>query len=81
VKDVTVPKRGSEPPKQAGSLAKLGIAVAGPVELLRRYDRCIRAILGGDQFLDFDVACFALGCDVRSDLASALGPLRKKLGA
>lgn len=54
------------------AMGEAGIKLAGPVTALQRDGKAIRA-LAGDGTATFDVVYPALGCQVRSDLARALG--------
>jgi thioredoxin reductase (NADPH) len=63
--------------KQAAS--ENGFAIEGPVDELKRSRHGIRARLGS-RCLDFDIVYPAMGCDVRSELASALGAATTEVG-
>jgi thioredoxin reductase (NADPH) len=81
-KDVTLLSQSTGPLKAAEeqSALKNDYAIEGPVvgELMRS-QQGIRAGLGS-RHLDFDIVYPALGCDVRSDLASALGAATTDIG-
>jgi thioredoxin reductase (NADPH) len=64
----------------AKSLREAGIKVAGPVSVIEHSGDEIRAVLQGGQTLSFDVVYPALGCGVRSELASALGAKTNDVG-
>jgi hypothetical protein len=64
----------------AESLREAGVKVAGPVGTIEHSGDGIRAVLRGVQTLSFDVVYPALGCGVRSDLASALGAKTNNVG-
>jgi thioredoxin reductase (NADPH) len=53
--------------------------IDGPIDGLKRSGHGIRAMLGG-RSLDFDIVYPAMGCDVRSGLASALGAATTDVG-
>ena len=55
------------------------VAFDGPVDALKLDERGIRASVG-DRVLYFDMIYPALGCEVRSDLASALGAAMTEIG-
>jgi thioredoxin reductase (NADPH) len=61
------------------ALDQAGIKVAGPVTALQRDGNAIR-VLAADGDATFDVVYPALGCQVRSDLARALGASTNKVG-
>jgi thioredoxin reductase (NADPH) len=63
--------------KQAAS--ENGFAIEGPVDELKRSRHGVRARLGS-RTLDFDIVYPAMGCDVRSGLASALGAATTEVG-
>jgi hypothetical protein len=71
----TGPLRDAE--KQSAS--ENGYAIEGPVGELKRSVHGIRAMLG-PRHLDFDTVYPAMGCDVRSDLASKLGAATTDVG-
>lgn len=66
--------------EKAQTLRKAGVKVAGPVSAIERSDTSIRAVLQDGQSLPFDVIYPALGCEVRSDLASSLGAKTNDVG-
>jgi thioredoxin reductase (NADPH) len=80
-KDVTLLSQSTGPLKEAEKQSALqnDYAIEGPVDELRRGQQGIRARLGS-RHLDFDIVYPALGCDVRSDLASALGAATTDIG-
>ncbi len=57
-----------------------GVRVAGPVAAVERSEAGIRALLQNGQTLAFDVIYPALGCNVRSELATALGAKTNDVG-
>jgi thioredoxin reductase (NADPH) len=61
------------------SLSEAGIKAAGPVRAIERSGPAIRAVMG-TECRSFDVVYPALGCSVRSDLASALGAQTNDVG-
>jgi len=61
-------------------LHKAGVVVAGPVIGLERADKGIRALLAEGTLPCFDVVYPALGCEVRSDLATLLGAATNDVG-
>jgi thioredoxin reductase (NADPH) len=79
--DVTLLWQHPAPPndmeKQAAS--ENGFAIEGPVDELKRSRHGVRARLGS-RTLDFDIVYPAMGCDVRSGLASALGAATTEVG-
>jgi thioredoxin reductase (NADPH) len=81
-KDVTLLSQSKGPLKAAEEKSALenDYAIEGPVVgELTRSQQGIRAGLGS-RHLDFDIVYPALGCDVRSDLASALGAATTDIG-
>jgi thioredoxin reductase (NADPH) len=70
----------SEDTQKAGPLREAGITVAGHVSAIRHGRNGIRAVLRGGQILEFDVVYPALGCGVRSELATALGAKTNDVG-
>jgi thioredoxin reductase (NADPH) len=80
-KDVTLLSQNTGPLKAAEKQSALenDYAIDGPVRELRRSQHGIRAEVGS-RHLDFDIVYPALGCDVRSDLASALGAVTTEIG-
>lgn len=65
---------------ESESLARLDIPVIQNVGGLSRFGKRIRIDIAGDQCTEFDIVYPALGCDVRSELAAALGALTTKAG-
>jgi thioredoxin reductase (NADPH) len=61
------------------SASENGYAIEGPVTGLTRNQHGIRARLGS-RHLDFDIVYPAMGCDVRSGLASTLGAATTDVG-
>jgi thioredoxin reductase (NADPH) len=72
--------RAEENEETARSLRKVRIKVAGPVRAIERNGDEIQTVLHGDQTLSFDVVYPALGCGVRSDLATKLGAKTNDVG-
>jgi thioredoxin reductase (NADPH) len=70
---LSLDEHGGQDTETARSLHEAGIKVAGPVGAIEHSVDGIRATLRGGQTLSFDVVYPALGCGVRSELASALG--------
>jgi thioredoxin reductase (NADPH) len=66
--------------EQARSLRDAGIKVAGPVRAIERSADGMRAVMQGGKSVLFDVIYPALGCGVRSELASALGAKTNHVG-
>jgi thioredoxin reductase (NADPH) len=64
----------------ARSLREAGIKMAGPVGAIEHSGEGMRAVLRGGQTVSFDVVYPALGCGVRSELASALGAKTNNVG-
>ncbi|MEO8322281.1 MAG: NAD(P)/FAD-dependent oxidoreductase [Bradyrhizobium sp.] len=62
------------------SLRDDGIKVAGPVTAIEHSAEGMRAVLQSGKNLSFDVVYPALGCGVRSELASALGAKTNDVG-
>jgi thioredoxin reductase (NADPH) len=62
------------------SLGDAGIKLAGPVTGLSRDGSAIRVALDGAAAQSFEVVYPALGCQVRSDLATALGARCNEVG-
>jgi thioredoxin reductase (NADPH) len=60
-------------------LSEAGVKVAGPVSAIERRGSEIQAVIG-TEYRSFDVVYPALGCSVRSDLASALGAKTNDVG-
>jgi thioredoxin reductase (NADPH) len=80
-RDVTLLRQSPGAPNDAEKQAALenGFAIEGPVDELQRSRHGVRARLGS-RTLDFDIVYPALGCDVRSGLASALGAATTEVG-
>ena len=66
--------------ERARSLREAGIKVAGPVRAIEQSANGMRAVLRDDKAMLFDVIYPALGCGVRSELASALGAKTNDVG-
>jgi thioredoxin reductase (NADPH) len=64
----------------AGPLREAGIKVAGPVVAIEHSAEGMRAVLQSGQTLSLDVIYPALGCGVRSELASRLGARTNDVG-
>lgn len=64
----------------ARSLRDAGIKVVGPVASIEHSDDGMHTVLGGGQTLSFDVIYPALGCGVRSELATTLGAKTNDVG-
>jgi thioredoxin reductase (NADPH) len=79
--NVTLLLQSTGPLKEAEkqSASENGYAIEGPVSELTRSQHGIRARLGS-RHLDFDVVYPAMGCDVRSGLASTLGAATTDVG-
>ncbi|MBB5046205.1 thioredoxin reductase (NADPH) [Rhodopseudomonas rhenobacensis] len=67
-------------PECRDGLDKAGVVVAGPVTGLERADKGVRALLAEGSLAPFDVVYPALGCEVRSDLATRLGAATNDVG-
>jgi thioredoxin reductase (NADPH) len=80
-KDVTLLSQSTGPLRDAEkqSASENGYAIEGPVGELKRSVHGIRAMLGSHH-LDFDIVYPAMGCDVRSGLASKLGAATTDVG-
>jgi thioredoxin reductase (NADPH) len=80
-RDVTLLWQDTDAPKDAEKQAasENGFAIEGPVDELKRSRHGVRARLGS-RTLDFDIVYPAMGCDVRSGLASALGAATTEVG-
>jgi thioredoxin reductase (NADPH) len=80
-KDVTLLWQGANAPQDADrqDAAENGYAIEGPVEGLKRSAHGVRASLGS-RTLDFDIVYPAMGCEVRSGLAAALGAATNEVG-
>lgn len=72
--------RGSRDTETVRSLREAGIKVAGPVGAIEYSGDGMRAVLRGGQTLSFDVVYPALGCGVRSELATSLGAKTNNVG-
>jgi thioredoxin reductase (NADPH) len=77
---LSLDERGSRDTETARSLREAGIKVAGPVGAIKHSGDGMRAVLRGGQTLSFDVVYPALGCQVRSELASGLGAKTNDVG-
>jgi thioredoxin reductase (NADPH) len=64
---------------QIHSILSAGILIEGPVDELTLSCNQVRARVGA-RHLDFDIVYPAMGCEVRSDLASALGAKTTEVG-
>jgi thioredoxin reductase (NADPH) len=73
-------KCGEKDVDRAKSLPEDGIKLAGPVSAIADSLHGMQAVLPGDQKLAFDVVYPALGCRVRSELATGLGAKTNKVG-
>ena len=80
-RDVTLLWRDGNPGQDGRTHAILsaGIAIEGPVDELALNGTQVRARIGA-RHLDFDIVYPAMGCEVRSDLASALGAATTEVG-
>jgi thioredoxin reductase (NADPH) len=72
--------RGSRDTETVWSLREAGIKVSGPVGAIEHSGDGTRAVLRGGQTLSFDVVYPALGCGVRSELATSLGAKTNHVG-
>ena len=72
--------RGSRDTETVRSLREAGIKVAGPVGAIEYSGDGMRAVLRRGQTLSFDVVYPALGCGVRSELATSLGAKTNNVG-
>jgi thioredoxin reductase (NADPH) len=77
---LSLDERGSGNTETARSLRDAGIKVAGPVRAIEQSADGMRAVLRGGKAMLFDVIYPALGCGVRSELASALGAKTNDVG-
>jgi thioredoxin reductase (NADPH) len=77
---LSLDRRGDKEIETARSLREAGVKVVGPVGAIERSGDGIRAVLRGGQNLSFDVVYPALGCEVRSELASGLGAKTNDVG-
>jgi thioredoxin reductase (NADPH) len=78
-KDVTLLSLDAQPTETINSLRQAGIKTAGPVRAIERSGAEIRTFIGGE-FQTFDVVYPALGCSVRSELATGLGAKANEVG-
>jgi thioredoxin reductase (NADPH) len=81
-KDVTLLSVDGQPSADEDimvSLSEAGIKTTGPVSAIERSGREIRTVIGSE-CRSFEVVYPALGCNVRSDLASALGAKTNDVG-
>src|ERR1700730_1438960 len=78
---LSLDERGSGNNAKASSLREAGIQVAGPARAIEHSADGMRAVLRGGKAMLFDVIYPALGCGVRSELASALGAKTKDGGS
>jgi thioredoxin reductase (NADPH) len=80
-RDVTLLWQPGKPVEEARthSILGAGIAIEGPADELTLSGTRIRARVGA-RHLDFDIVYPAMGCEVRSDLASALGAETTEVG-
>jgi thioredoxin reductase (NADPH) len=77
---LSLDERGSGKTETARSLREAGIKVAGPVRAIEHSADGMRAVLRSGKAMLFDVIYPALGCGVRSELASALGAKTNHVG-
>lgn len=78
-KDVTLLSLDAQPAETINSLRQAGIKTAGPVRAIERSGVELRAFTDGE-FQTFDVVYPALGCSVRSELATGLGAKANEVG-
>jgi thioredoxin reductase (NADPH) len=80
-KDVTLLWQEGKPmqERQMRSVSSAGILIEGPIEKLTLNGTHIRAHVG-KRNLDFDIVYPAMGCEVRSNLASSLGARTTEVG-
>jgi thioredoxin reductase (NADPH) len=80
-KDVTLLSHSTGLPEaqEKRSASEHDYAIEGPAGKLKRIQHGIRVAVGS-RHLDFDIVYPALGCDVRSGLASALGAAMTEVG-
>ena len=80
-KDVTLLWQEDKPmqERQTRSVSSAGILIEGPIEKLTLNGTHIRAHVG-KRNLDFDIVYPAMGCEVRSNLASSLGAQTTEVG-
>jgi thioredoxin reductase (NADPH) len=78
-KDVTLLWQEGRSIQEERSVLAAGIAIEGPVDDLTLNGSHIRARVGKRE-LDFDIVYPAMGCEVRSDLASAMGAETTEVG-
>ena len=79
-KDVTLLNLDDQKGEMVNSLREAGVKIAGPVSHIENRQDDIRAVTNGGQTLSFDVIYPALGCDVQSELAVALGAKTNGVG-
>jgi thioredoxin reductase (NADPH) len=77
---LSLDERGSGNTETAKSLREAGIKIAGPVRAIEHGADGMRAVLRSGKAKLFDVVYPALGCAVRSELASALGAKTNDVG-
>jgi thioredoxin reductase (NADPH) len=77
---LSLDERGSGNTETARSLREAGIKMAAPVRAIEHSADGMRAVVRGGKALLFDVIYPALGCGVRSELASALGAKTNDVG-
>jgi thioredoxin reductase (NADPH) len=77
---LSLDQQADENEEVAKSLREAGIKVAGPVSAVEHSGNEIRAVLQGGRPLSFDVVYPALGCGVRSELATTLGAKTNDVG-
>jgi thioredoxin reductase (NADPH) len=80
-RDVTLLWQEGQPVQDGSthSVLSAGIAIEGPIDELILNRTQVRARVGA-RHLDFDIVYPAMGCEVRSDLASALGAATTEVG-
>ena len=79
-KDVTLLNLDDQKGEMVNSLREAGVKIAGPVSHIENRQDDIRAVTHGGETLSFDVIYPALGCDVQSELAVALGAKTNDVG-
>jgi thioredoxin reductase (NADPH) len=77
---LSLDERCSRDTEMARSLREAGIKAAGPVGAIEHSAEGMRVVLRDGKTLSFDVVYPALGCRVRSGLASALGAKTNDVG-
>jgi thioredoxin reductase (NADPH) len=77
---LSLDERGGGNTETARSLREAGIKVAGPVRAIEHSEDGMRAVLRSGKAMLLDVVYPALGCAVRSELASALGAKTNGVG-